>query len=88
MISNTGNRIMFEVGERVCREVDIYEENGPLKYGVVLERYNEKEKTFYLPPDNEPFTLGPYPELYKVQWDDGKIENGFLPHGLTLVEPI
>lgn len=57
----------FKVGDHVKRD---------LMYGIIIERYT-KPKINY-----SSFSLGPYPELYRVKWDDGTVSGGFLPHGL------
>lgn len=62
--------ITFKIGERVKRIVWFSEEKIELKKGVVINCYSETKKGGY------------YPELYKVKWDNGVIEKGFLPHGL------
>ena len=61
----------FTVGERVKRLEDVYKPKSRMMFGVVTKKYSDYESQF-----------GPYPELYEVQWDDGKIGKGYLPHGL------
>ncbi len=66
----------FKPGDRVSRNIDIYNPEKSDKHGVVTRKYNEPEKTV------GEITLGPYPILYEVKWDNGRIERGFLPHGI------
>jgi hypothetical protein len=61
---------VFEIGESVTRRVDVYDEHSRLRYGGVTDIYEKTSK------------YGHYPELYEVQWQDGTVEKGFLPHGL------
>lgn len=68
----------FQVGDRVIRPKDVYKRDSPIKHGTVSRRYSAPKKV-YLEGD---LILGPYPELYEVQWDDGSTGKGFLPHGL------
>lgn len=63
--------LRFKVGDRVSREADLEIRNSPLKHGEVIRAYSKFNTRF-----------GDYPELYSVRWDDGTVENGFLPHGL------
>ena len=66
----------FKKGDRVKRKVglEIY------KIGTVIKRYSAKARTI------ADVTLGPYPELYAVKWEGtGRVEKGFLPHG---IEPL
>lgn len=63
----------FKIGQRVKRQVNIYDSKSKYKLGTVIECYEKTSK------------FGCYPELYKVQWDNGITEGGFLPHGLDPV---
>ena len=65
----------FKSTERVKRPIDVYNFNKGYKYGVVIKKYSEYSKVI------QPKIF--YPELYKVQWDDGTIGKGYLPHGLS-----
>ncbi len=66
----------FKIGDRVCRRADIYNPKSPYNFGTVYAVYSK-------PRENVgDLILGPYPELYKVRWDNGVEEQGFLPHGL------
>lgn len=67
----------FKIGDRVRREINIYDPSKGMRYGKVVQCYSKPERK--LSPGS---TLGPYPELYEVLWDDGTVERGFLPHGL------
>lgn len=67
----------FKRGDRVSREIDIYDLTKGLRFGIIIKVYRKPVKQY------NSFKLGPYPELYKVLWDDGKTEEGFLPHGLN-----
>lgn len=62
----------FAVHDRVVRPKDVFKAS-PLWRGEVKRRYSETTECGCY-----------YPELYSVEWDDapGKIQNGFLPHGL------
>jgi len=71
-----GNK--HSVGDRVCREKDVFKRNSGKKHGVVSRRYSEPRKVI-----SKDVVLGPYPELYEVTWDDGTVEKGFLPHGIS-----
>ena len=64
------------VNDRVKRRVDVFDENSPYKYGTVVKCYSRAIKNYGF------VRLGPYPELYDVKWDDGEIEEGYLPHGI------
>ena len=59
------------IGDRVQRLVDVCDSKSPLRRGTIIERYSYQSDMF-----------GYYPELYRVRWDDGTVEKGFLPHGL------
>ncbi len=63
----------FHVGDRVERLEDVYDQTSLLLHGEVIEVYSYTSQRF-----------GFYPEMYKVKWDNEKIEKGFLPHGLDL----
>ena len=69
----------FSVGNRVIRPIDThnYWPKG-FRHGKVIKCYSKEEEHF---PCID-LTLGPYPELFDVQWDSGEIGYGFLPHGL------
>jgi hypothetical protein len=62
----------FQAGDRVQRHVDVYDHRSRLRHGAVVCVYGKRSERF-----------GIYPELYDVQWDDGRVEHGFLPHGLS-----
>ncbi|KKM67021.1 hypothetical protein LCGC14_1475370 [marine sediment metagenome] len=70
------------IGERVKREINIYHPEKGIRFGIVIKRYSRPEKKYA----NLGITLGPYPELYDVKWDDGSFEEGFLPHGIDKVQ--
>ena len=67
----------FNIGDNVSREIDIYNKSKGLKIGKVIRRYSKPQKQY------NNFVLGPYPELYDVKWNNGKIEKMFFPHGLN-----
>lgn len=73
-------RWKFQLGDRVQRHTDVYDCNSKLRYGYVIRRYSEPVKR--LLPD---LILGPYPELYAVRFDDGRIGKGFFNYGLDRV---
>ena len=64
----------WNVGDRVCRREDVYDESSHLMVGTVIDRYSDFTSRF-----------GPYPELYAVEWDGWIRQRGFLPHGLNAV---
>ena len=65
------------VGDRVSREIDIFDPGKGLKLGAVINAYSRPMKKV------GSLVLGPYSELYDVEWDDGWVEKGFLPHGIS-----
>ena len=68
----------FQLNERVSREINVFAPEQGLRYGNVIEIYSVPKKDY-----GNGLVLGPYPELYKVRFDDGSVEGGFLPHGLN-----
>lgn len=56
----------FNLGQRVCRLSNVFVPDSLMFYGEVVEQYSSAE----------------HEELYAVQWDEGRLERGFLPHGL------
>ncbi len=68
------------LNSRVKRRIDVYNENSPYKYGTIIKCYNRPAKEY---PSG--YTLGPYPELYDVKWDNGEIHEGYLPHGIISI---
>jgi hypothetical protein len=71
----------FDIGDRVQRLEDVYDQASPLLRGAVTDVYSRYYEVG-----------GFYPELYEVQWDgrDGT-DYGFLPHGLepeAIAEPV
>lgn len=72
----------FAIGDRVQRRVDVMSLTSGYRRGTVIARYRDYSK-FHNPKLN-------YPELYQVEWDDGQVEKGFLPHGLQpeLIAPV
>ena len=66
----------WKIGDRVCRHDDVYNRRSALLKGTVVDVYADHTSR-----------LGPYPELYEVEWDGGVRQRGFLRHGLEpLVE--
>lgn len=61
----------FEVGDRVTRLEDVYDQTSRLMTGTVIRRFSRQSELH-----------GFYPELYTVQWDDGAEGRAYLPHGL------
>jgi len=59
------------VGDRIQRRKDVYNVESPLRRGIAIARYSYQSEKF-----------GFYPEMYRVRWDDGTVEEGFLRHGL------
>ena len=66
----------FEIGQRVGRYEDPHDMSKGIKWGLIMERYSRPQEVI------GSTTLGPYPELYMVQFDDGTIGKAYLPHGL------
>lgn len=64
----------FKVGDRVSRRENVFDEKSQLRTGTVIERYWDLTSRF-----------GPYHELYRVEWDYGRIQGAFLPHELDPV---
>jgi hypothetical protein len=64
--------VKFNKGDLVLRRADVFDERSRLMTGTVTDAYNDYASRF-----------GPYPELYEVTWDDGSVERGYLPHGLS-----
>ena len=60
----------YQIGDRVMRRTDVYNQASALLRGRVTERYSQRD------------SIGYYPELYAVAWDGGDEARGFLPHGL------
>ena len=69
----------WSVGERVKRRVDVYDQMSLFRHGVVALRYSIIDTGSEYSQD--------YPEVYAVQWDDGRFEKAFLRHGLEVEEP-
>jgi hypothetical protein len=69
--------MQHNIDDFVSREQDIYNPDKGIKTGRVIAAYSVQKHSF------GNLTLGPYPEMYDVQWDDGSIETGFFPHGLN-----
>jgi len=67
----------FQINERVQRLKDVFNQRSVMQHGKIQRVYSYTSKTL---------AHGYYPEMYDVQWDSGKIENGFLPHGLDKEE--
>lgn len=77
----------FPLGARVVRPRNVFKIMSSLMHGEVVAIYGEDaawpwtDPPGYVRENNRP-GLWRYPELYDVQWDDGRIDHGFLPHGL------
>lgn len=65
----------FQINERVQRLKDVYNQRSEMQHGKIHRVYSYTSERF-----------GYYPEMYDVQWDAGKIEVRFLPHGLNKEE--
>jgi hypothetical protein len=61
----------FSVGDRVQRQVNVYNSQSRLRRGTVVDRYSYRS-----------MCCGDYPELYAVEWDGDGVTSGYLPHGL------
>lgn len=70
----------YQVGDRVIRPVNVYEEDSPLLHGEVVFKTTEKERY----PDH-PYDISL--PLYDVRWD-GKdtINKSYFWHGLDYEE--
>jgi hypothetical protein len=66
----------FGLLDRVKRKIDVLDETKRYKHGAIINYYGLGE---YMEGD---VALGPFPELYDVQWDSGEIEKELLPNGI------
>jgi hypothetical protein len=66
----------FRLLDRVKRKIDILDESKGYKHGRIVNCYSLGE---YMIQD---VLLGPFPELYDVQWDSGEVERELLPSGI------
>jgi hypothetical protein len=77
----THDKTSFQRGQRVCRPQDVFDTDSPLLTGAVADVYEMwmytclQEERPFCPPVH-------YPELYRVEWDNGTIGHGYLPHGI------
>jgi hypothetical protein len=71
----------YKNGQRVERPVDPYDKTKGVKHGVITECYSRYQKETL-----GGMTLGPYPELYKVVFDDGSVGNGFFWWGIRPID--
>lgn len=71
----------MKVGDYVEREMDGYDPDSPNMIGIIVRKYSKPKKTYG--PD---LTLGPYPELYAVQWHNGLFGRAYLPHGIKKID--
>jgi hypothetical protein len=55
-------------------------DGNKIRKGKVINRYSRGETSV------NGLRLGPYPELYDVQFEDGSISKAFLPHGIESIE--
>ena len=64
----------WKVGDRVVRQIDVYDDSSPVRRGTVTRRYSQ---------DGEFDGVRWHdPEIYEVLWDDGTVGRGFFRHGL------
>jgi hypothetical protein len=75
--------VRFLPGDRVTRLKDVFNSASPLLHGTVICVYGSRFRWEML--DGELLDWV-YPEQYDVEWDNGKKEKGYLPHGLDLEE--
>lgn len=65
----------FQVGDRVSRQIDVFDPSSGVRTGTILRRYGQHGGldgvTWF------------DPEVYDVEFDDGKTEIGFVRHGLS-----
>jgi hypothetical protein len=66
----------FRLLDRVKRKIDILDESKGYKHGRIVNCYSLGE---YMIDD---VLLGPFPELYDVQWDFGEVQSELLPNGI------
>lgn len=66
----------YREGQKVSRELDIYDASKGLRYGLVSRVYSSFDSS------DRRFR---YDEMYEVLWSDGETSGGFLRHGLTPV---
>lgn len=64
----------FAKGSRVQRRKNVYDEKSEMLHGEIIRCYQKSAEINDIIID--------YDELYEVEWDDGKTQKGFLPHGL------
>ena len=69
----------FELLDRVKRHVDMHDRSKGFKYGNVIKCFSREEYEI------AGTVLGPYPELYSVKWDNGRIGKSYLPFGITKI---
>jgi hypothetical protein len=67
----------YREGQKVSRELDIYDASKGLRYGRVSRFYSSYDCS------DRRFR---YEEMYEVLWDDGETTGGFLRHGITPIE--
>ena len=69
----------FKLGQRVVRKEDIFAKSSPLMHGTVVRSYSKPLKVL-----SDGTHLGPYNELYDVQWDNyDEVSKEYLPHGIS-----
>ncbi|KKN69279.1 hypothetical protein LCGC14_0442740 [marine sediment metagenome] len=68
---------VWNVGDRVQRRLDAYDDSSAVRRGRVALRYSIYDNGIGYDTYH-----GDYPEVYAVQWDGGRLEKGFLAHGL------
>jgi len=61
----------FKIKDRVKRDGQI---------GTIVRVFSRPMRTI------GDVVLGPYPELYAVEWDNGEYGRAYLSHGLELIE--
>ncbi len=72
-----------KIGNRVKREVDIFDPHSKLKYGTVTAIYCKDQEWPW--SRLKGMNLGRYDELYRVLWDNGIEKAGYLSHGIRSV---
>lgn len=76
----------FRIGDRVQRLIDYDNPDLGYKYGTIIKIYSRCKKVY-----GDGIELGPYPELYDVNWDtpyraNTTAQKAFLPYGLDKIK--
>ena len=70
--------VPLEIGQRVSRRADVFDEKSPLMYGYVVRRYSQDAGINGVKWHD--------PEVYEVHWEhDAFPRRGYFRHGLQPV---